>query len=623
MSITPQYDDTTDSAIELSLLQAKTMETVKQLVNEYKATYDHIFTRSEAILQRSLETGDTSAATIALIQMVKSMDLAWKNFSVVGMERQFECFLMDACKKLAITRSSGDALALMTDQLPLKANSLGDFMKKLPMLSLGGSLVAATPSQQRMASTAIVHSAFCPDVHSLYDVHHPAHTLYATDLDRGWDPVKDLTCSTLRFLQATILSEVHHDHVFYGTHVRCTVVGIMAKMGFNMADVESHAIAIDTQFFMRICADEELSFLVRETPKILSFPGKSWYKLMQAFIDSKQYSVFGSLHTKDAQRWVEEEGIKRHAREVYDILKDWKRSNICHPRYTILHALNYLQKKSVGTCEGTMSEMYAGTPLPINKLSLEMQTRFLSDLQQIPVYGDLIHSFVGSCDAEFLVVRAYPLQLRMTLVAHIKRMMWRMELLPKTPAVLCSSGVFTRDMFPPRADDAQALTGAFLKWLGCSPFTNEYQRTERISNVIEETIDDWFERGWQNATQICKEELIEEVTEETVRRACCSRLGGGNTEPLAERITRVAQLLVQQKQYTGDCYQPPDDFDPTEVLNQMLASKEGVFEHRQRALFNIAKMVDTNVGADSVSTALGESSLRPATVFFTELKQPS
>ena len=65
-----------------------------------------------------------------------------------------------------------------------------------------------------------------------------------------------------------------------------------------------------------------------------------------------------------------------------------------------------------------MSEMYAGTPLPVNKLSLEMQTQFLSDLQQIPVYGEFIHSFVGSCDGEFLVVRAYPLQLRMTLVTH-------------------------------------------------------------------------------------------------------------------------------------------------------------------------------------------------------------
>ena len=73
-------------------------------------------------------------------------------------------------------------------------------------------------------------------------------------------------------------------------------------MGFSMADVESHAVAVDTQFFMRISADEELSFLVRDTPKILSFPGKPWYKLMQSFIESKQYSVFGTLHTKDAQR---------------------------------------------------------------------------------------------------------------------------------------------------------------------------------------------------------------------------------------------------------------------------------------------------------------------------------
>ena len=106
-------------------------------------------------------------------------------------------------------------------------------------------------------------------------------------------------------------------------------------------------------------------------------------------------------------------------------------------------------------------------------------------------------------------------------------------------------------MFPPRADDAQALMIAFLKWLGCSPFTNEYQRTEEITNVIEEKIDNWFDCSWQNVAQLYKEErvveLIEEVTEETVRRACCSRLGEGNAEPLAERITRAAQLLVRQK----------------------------------------------------------------------------
>ena len=70
MSIMTTDGMTTDAAVELSLLRAKKLETVKELVNEYKATYDHIFTRSEAFVQRSQETGDTPTATIALIQMV-------------------------------------------------------------------------------------------------------------------------------------------------------------------------------------------------------------------------------------------------------------------------------------------------------------------------------------------------------------------------------------------------------------------------------------------------------------------------------------------------------------------------------------------------------------------------
>jgi hypothetical protein len=606
-----------DAAVELDILQQRTIATVKELADVYKSTYDHVFFRSEALLQRALETGDTTAGTIALIQMLKAMDLAWKNFSTVGVQHQFEGFLTAACEKLALIPGGSTVnLRGLADSGEIRAVSLKDFVQKLPIVSLAGSLVSAPPSQQRMAVSAVTQSAFCPDIHSLYDVHHPSQTLYATDLDRVWDPVRDLTFSTLRFLQSTLLSEVQHDQKLYGAHIRFTIVHLMGKMGFSVDDVEAHAVAIDTQFFMRISADEELCFLARDTPKLSCFPGEPWYQLMQLFIKGR-YGLFGSLQSNaaDGESWINLPQVKLYARSVFDILKNWRKIDT-QPRYTILHAINFLQTEIGADC--SMS-MYAGTPLPVNKCVIEIQRQFLSDIQSIPVLGEFISCHVGSCNGEIMTVRAYPLQLRMTMVAHIKRMMYRMELTPKTPAVFCSSGVFNRKMLPPKnLDNSLVLRQAYLKWLLTSPFANEYQSNDFVSESVETTVDAWFERGWVDAKN-----RFEEVNEELVQRACFSRLGRGDADQLSDRIKRVANLLIEQKRHmaqSSDSYKQHTAFDPAEVLDQLLASQDGFYEYRQQALYNISKIIDTDVGSDGLTYALGESSLRPATTFYKELQ---
>ena len=612
----------------------QTANSVDEIVHAYTSAYKEIFAHTEGVLRRSIDTGDTSAATLCLIQMYNTIDTSWRvvdnrieetRFSsngnnigrlVAALERGFVQQQNVVCDAVYTQRHELATIErvknCLQQRLPLVKTIVEKYTNR-NSIALKAAIEQSTPAQRRLVETTLFQSAFCPDVSKMADFHHPNSTVYDVSLDHSWCTELIPIMQNITFFATTILRELVHDENTYETHVLFTILHIMQRMGFYPDDISHLALRIDTMFYRSIIADTQFHFIAQHSPNLYTFPGDNLFNIMCAFVDSGCCTLFANSSATCKRRgvdWWATKYVKTQAeRALNDIRRDLDKGLM---RYSILHGLQHLRNSTFDKLKrvATLQHIILGSPLPYAKMVLEVQQLFMTGLAQIPVFGADIVTYI-ECNTCFRV-RGWPLVMRQHYVMFIKSILWQLRCIPVTPAVFWTSAVFSP------LDSADKIMQAILLWHRANPFNASDTSDDDVESLMLPFVKRWSQcspkaRAWKW-----------EVEESEVHRAVNLRLGKNDCardhETLLCCFSDITQSLLRVNKAANVKLRDENrlhhfGFNAAEVIAN-LSEADCTADYQRKAaqqLNNILK--DFDIKQSTLNFFAGISSLRPASVF--------
>lgn len=609
---------------------------VDQIVDGYTCAYKEIFAHTEGVLQRSIDTGNSGAATVALLQMYNALDTSWReidnklhqtrytssnNNSDIG--RMVELLSQNAVVQPTSIQEKTDVvdqphnlshLDKLRGCLQEQVTSLVEKYHNRGKSAFKKAVDQVPARQRRLIETTLFQSVFCPDVSNMGDFHHPNSTVYDTSLDHSWS--KDLIpiMQNITFFATTILRELTHDENTHETHMLFTVLHLMQRMGFWTEDISHLALRIDTLFYRSIISDTQFHFIAQNSPNLYTFPGDNLYNIMCVFVDSGCCTLFANSSAttnKKRAEWWQTKYVRTQAeRALSDIRKDTDKGII---QYSILHGLQHLRNSTFEKLNrvSTLQHIILGSPLPYAKMVLEVQQLFLSGLAQIPEFGPTLISYVDSNSC--FRVRGWPLVLRQHYVMFIKTALWQLRCIPTTPAVFWASGVLT----PLHCESD--VVDALVSWYNSNPFNAKKPITQDdLVTLLGTRLKKWVQyiprqRAWRW-----------EVEESEVQKAVSLRLGANDTlrdhESLVANLAHVMCALLRVHEAASE--KPQDDtrqhhygFNAAEIISNLSEAKCNA-EHRQKAATQLNDILkDFDIKQSTLNFCMGVGSLRPQSVF--------
>ena len=642
-------DDDNGLNLSVSAILNQTAMDVDAIVRGYTNVYKEIFAHTEGVLQRSIDTGNTTAATVSILQMYNTIDTSWrvvdtklqeahfKNNSVqqnVNLGQLVTLLAQNTTHRASLDatlsdedndrrdtlvsspHSSINRLRNVLQQNSSLVTSIVDKYNNRGAIALRTAVEQSTPQQRRLFETTLFQSAFCPDVSSMTDFHHPNSTVYDTSLDHSWCPRLVPLMQNITFFATTILRELVHDENTHETHMLFTVLHIMQRMGFYPDDICQLALPIDTLFYGSIIADTQFHFIAQNSPNLYTFPGDNLFNIMCVFVDSGCCTLFANSSAAGNKKRTDWWGTKYVKSQAERALNDIRRATAGDKslmRYSILHGLQHLRNSTFDKLKrvSTLQHIILGSPLPYAKMVLEVQQLFMSGLAQIPDLGSDITSYIESNTC--FRVRGWPLVMRQHYVMFIKGILWQLKCIPATPAVFWASGVFN-PLHSPRD-----IVKALISWHNSNPFNRgNFASDDEIESLLMPFVKHWSQytpktRVWKWEVEEC--EVQKEVSLRLGRNDCVR-----DHEALLHQFDNIMGCLLRVNKAHRDRIHDDNrrhhyGFNPAEIIAN-LSESECDADHQRKAARELNCILnDFDVEQSTLNFLTGVASLRPRSVF--------
>lgn len=617
---------------------------VDAIVRGYTTVYKEIFAHTEGVLQRSIDTGDTTAATLSIIQMYNTIDTSWRVIDTRLEERQFNKHTADTGQLISLlsqymnNQNSGVKLLngpandtsggsnsscsierlrhCLRSDLSLVTNIVEKYNNR-GAIALRAAVDQSTPTQRRLLETTLFQSAFCPDVSGMTDFHHPNSTVYDTSLDHSWCTKLIPIMQNITFFATTILRELVHDENTHETHMLFTVLHIMQRMAFHPDDICYLALRIDTLFYRNIIADTQFHFIAQNSPNLYTFPGDSLFNIMCVFVDSGCCTLFANSSTANGNKkrtdWWSTKYVRAQAERVLTDIKRDSTDNRGLMRYSILHGLQHLRNSTFEKLKrvATLQHIILGSPLPYAKMVLEVQQLFMTGLAQIPDFGSDIITYVESNTC--FRVRGWPLVVRQHYIMFIKSVLWQLTCIPVTPCVFWVSEVFTPLSSKPD------IVKALVSWYNDNPFNKgNPTNPDELELLLLPYVKRWLQ--YTPKTKVWKWE----VEEHEVQKEVTLRLGRNDCvrdhEALVRQFTNIMQCLLRVNESRNEKLRDVNrrhhyGFNAAEVIAN-LSESECNSDHQRKAARELNCILkDFDIKESTLNFFTGIGSLRPHGVF--------
>lgn len=309
-----------------------------------------------------------------------------------------------------------------------------------------------------------------PDLVLIRDGWHPNLCIYSTANDRCWDDAgfsNSPHVSTFSGLIVTEFVRTRRDmqrFTFVGGSVLyffppfnsfilslvchpenvCVALHVMTAVGFGAADINHYLPFVEHTFYERVIADTMLCFLAEaQAPKVCVYRGADWASLMDAYIAHHTGQRSGSL--AESLQW-------RHCLQSLETTLAGNAGAVepTHPPTTVLGALLRLRSEGRAYLDGI------GEPAAIQALDdgFRAALRASGDRPSVMTY----------LDDGVIRVRAWPAVLRQMAVEHVRMLVRRLRLLPRSPDLPTAAGALSSSSsstaVPP--GDAVRRTAAWL-----------------------------------------------------------------------------------------------------------------------------------------------------------------